>query len=375
MRSRKRLVGALSHRPFAGDRIRDGLRPAAPGGKEELTAAYRDLDQRRYDQAFSEAGAFLEKNPTGPGSAEAVYLQGRIYEARAESAGTAGRADEARSDLTTAANTYLRVLQLSPPPAVEGLAHAGLANAAFYLEDYATAAREWGLAYPLVGQPDARSWILYRVGLCQQRLGQFDLADRSFARVQQEFPGKEPATRAAAHAGQRAFYVRVGAYGSAAAADREVAKVRAKGLAGALRGRRGDGPPGRAGRPLRDVRRGAERASQAERVPRRGRRTVNLHADRPVTPDRSRSGFCPRGESYSGSEESGAGWPGVWGKSVDQSSAAGASAASINSFSSERWQRASRSHADEQSNVIVSPALTRAASSCTFARCLRISVR
>ena len=204
-----------------------GCGPTGPTPKEQLTTAYRDLDQRRYDDAFAAAAAFLSKNPTGPGSAEALYLQGRVYDARAEATGNAGRTDEARAQLTAAANAYLQALHRTPPPPVEGLAHAGLANAAFHLDDYPTAVREWGLAYPLVRQPDAKAWVLFRLGLCQQRLGWFEMADRTFAQVQREFPGDEPAARAGARIGQRAFYVQVGAFASPNNADREIARLRA----------------------------------------------------------------------------------------------------------------------------------------------------
>lgn len=203
-----------------------GCRSADPSPKERLTAAYRDLDGRRYDAAFAEAEAFLKKTPAGPGSAEALYLQGRVYEAKAEESGAAGRPDEARERLTAAANTYLRALQQKPPPAVEGLARAGVANAAFHLEDYATAVREWGTAYPLLTRPDVKAWTLLRVGVCQQRLGWFEMADRTFARVQQEAPGQEPAARAGPRIGLRAFFVQVGVFTSPTNADREIARLR-----------------------------------------------------------------------------------------------------------------------------------------------------
>ena len=49
--------------------------------------------------------------------------------------------------------------------------------------------------------------------------------------------------------------------------------------------------------------------------------------------------------------------------------------ASISSFSSERWQRDSRSQAEEHSSVIVSPARTSSASAAIFARFSRCSSR
>jgi tetratricopeptide (TPR) repeat protein len=198
-----------------------------PSDKERLNAAYLDLEGKRYDRAFAAAEAYLQKSPAGPGSAEALYLQGRVYEARAEAAGTAGQPDEARGQLTSAATAYLRALQLKPSPSVEGLAHAGLANAAFHLDDFATAVREWGLSFPLIARPDAKAEVLYRIGVCQQRLGWFEMADQSFARVQQEYRDQEAAGHAAGLIGQRAFYVQVGVFSSAKNAEKELAELRA----------------------------------------------------------------------------------------------------------------------------------------------------
>src|SRR4051812_405256 len=93
-----------------------GCGPSKPSPQQQLKSAYRDLEQQRYDQAFAEADAFLRQRPSGPGSGEALYLQGRVYEARAEAAGAAGRTEEARGQLTVAANTYLRAMHASPPP-------------------------------------------------------------------------------------------------------------------------------------------------------------------------------------------------------------------------------------------------------------------
>src|SRR4051794_7934719 len=57
-----------------------GCAAPAPSPKEQLTVAYRDLDQRQYDSAYVKADAVLRKQPAGRGSAEALYLQGRVSE-------------------------------------------------------------------------------------------------------------------------------------------------------------------------------------------------------------------------------------------------------------------------------------------------------
>jgi tetratricopeptide (TPR) repeat protein len=200
--------------------------------KQQLTVAYQHLAQKRYDQAYNEADAFLAKSSSGPGAAEAFYLKGRVFEARAESAGQTGIA---REQLTTAANTYLQAISRSPAPSVEGLARAGFANAAFYLEDYATAAREYAAAFPLLPQSESRAWTLYRIGVCHQRMGAFDQADRSFAQLQQSFPKTEAAKRAGYRIGQRSFYLQVGAFTTPATASGEMSRLQRLGYA-AIRG-------------------------------------------------------------------------------------------------------------------------------------------
>lgn len=196
-----------------------------PSSRKQLAFAYAALQQRDYDAAFAQSSEYLARHPDGAGAAEAWIVQGRVHEAKAEQAGAAKRPDDARAQLTAAANAYLRAIGAKPAPAVEGLARSGLANAAFHLDDYTTAVREWGLAFPLVADADAKAWILYRVGVCQQRLGWFDMADRSFTQLRQQYPSADsgqPAARAAQRVGHRAFFVQVGTFDSPANADRVV---------------------------------------------------------------------------------------------------------------------------------------------------------
>ncbi len=117
-------------------------------------------------------------------------------------------------------------MRQSPSPTLEGLARAGLANAAYHLDDYETAVREWTAAYPLLKDREAKAWALYRIGVCQQRRGWFDLADQTFASVTTGYAGLEPAARAAAHSGARAFQVQLGVFESTDAATRAVINAR-----------------------------------------------------------------------------------------------------------------------------------------------------
>jgi len=199
--------------------------------KKTLQAGYDALSAQDYDGAMARSSEFIANNPNGgAGTPDALYLQGRVYEHRAETADAAGRAAEARSDLQDARGTYEHALTLNPSSKIIPLLQAGVANAAYFQEDYFTAMRNWAAAYPGLTQPDAKAWVKYRLGLCQQRLGRFDEADRSFAEVQQQFPHTAPAERASVHQGAKAFYVALGSWADAKSADAIVTTLRGQGF-------------------------------------------------------------------------------------------------------------------------------------------------
>ena len=211
------VAGCMSHKEIEDRKV--------------LQAGYGALGQADYDTALAASDQFLHDNPNGgPGTPEALYLQGRVYEHNASTADAAGRLPEARADLQTARQTYEHALTLSPAPKVAALIHAGVANVAYFQEDYFTAMREWSAAYTDLTQPDAKAWVLYRLGLCQQRLGRFEDADLNFTDVRREYPGTEPAQRAAVRQGARAFYVAIGSYTDSKSADPVLAALRGNGF-------------------------------------------------------------------------------------------------------------------------------------------------
>ena len=199
---------------------------AKPSRKQELAGAYAAFEQRQYDEAIAAAQRVLAEDSVGPGSAEALYLQGRVHEQKAKES---GNTSQAREHLRTARSLYQRALAAKPAQPLEAYLRAGLANSSYFLEDYPTAAREWAAAYPHVNDADAKAWVLYRAGLSEQRQGRFQQADRHFAEVQQLFPGSEQARRAAAHQGAAGFYVQVGTFANNANADHTAGMLKAQG--------------------------------------------------------------------------------------------------------------------------------------------------
>ena len=193
--------------------------------RDELNAGYQSLDQKQYDRAIAQADAFLAKNPTGAGTVEALYLRGRALEAK-----TALNPAEAKSNLQAARAAYVEALSRKPATHLETNIRTSLANVAYFQDDYATALNQFNAALPRIENDDTRSWTIYRVGLCQQRLGQFEQADATFAAVEKEFPGTVPAQRAREHAGARSFYVQLATFKTAANADKASAALRREGV-------------------------------------------------------------------------------------------------------------------------------------------------
>ena len=216
------LLGAAA----AGCSSHDKPGAARPSRRQELAGAYSAFEQRQYDQAIAAADRVLAEDSVGPGSAEALYVKGRVEEQKAKDAGNTA---QAREHLRQARAVYQRALAIKPAQPLESYLRAGLANTSYFLEDYATAAREWAAAYPHINDPDAKAWVLYRAGLSEQRQGRFPQADRHFAEVQQLFPGSEQAKRAATHQGAAGFYVQVGTFGNNANADNTAGMLKAQG--------------------------------------------------------------------------------------------------------------------------------------------------
>jgi len=202
-----------------------GLLAGCPDPSQQtLRRGYDALEAKEYQEAITRADEYLQQKPTGPGSAEALYLRGRGYEEK-----TAANPNEAAANLQAARAAYVDALKMGPPKLLEAYVRTSLANVAYFQDDFPVALQQWTNAYESLDRDDVRAWVLYRIGLSQQRLGQFDSADRTFGKVQQTFPDTTPAVRSREHVGLRAFYVQVGVYSSASSADKASARIRQAG--------------------------------------------------------------------------------------------------------------------------------------------------
>ena len=197
-----------------------------------LDQGYRALENQQYNEAIAKADAALAAAPHGQSSAEALYLKGRGFEGK-NAAGVTE--EEAAANLQSAREAYVKALGENPPQPLNSYIRTSLGNVAYFQDDYQTAISQLTAAYDYLDRDDLKAWALYRTGLSQQRLGQFDQADKSFAAVQQRHPTSVPAQRAREHLGARSFYVQLATFAQPASADKAVADLKKQGVANAAR--------------------------------------------------------------------------------------------------------------------------------------------
>ncbi len=191
-----------------------------------LHQGFLALDEQRYDDAQAAADQYLRDHPAGGDLAGAYYLKGQAIERRPKSSET-----EANTSLQFAEQHYLKALQFPADRSLQGYIQTAMGNCCYWQSDYAAALRYWRQALDLLEDSGYRMLVLYRTGVCRQRLGQWTEADAIFASVQQQAAGTEVAQRAREHQGARAFYVQVAAFRDAASAEKLIATLRAGGVA------------------------------------------------------------------------------------------------------------------------------------------------
>jgi tetratricopeptide (TPR) repeat protein len=211
------------------------IAPMLPGcldvpSRQILNRGYSELSAQQYDPADADANEFLRAHPDGSGVAEAWYLKGRIAEAKALDDTASPTPEDKHEWLERAKEAYVQGLQSGGPTNVRAQLHTGVANVDFHEDDYNGAVREWLASYENIPGEDTKAWVLYQIGRSQQRLGEFDQADKSFARLQRDFPASEAAARSQSRVGINAFHVEVKKYGDLAIAEKAANDLRSKGF-------------------------------------------------------------------------------------------------------------------------------------------------
>jgi tetratricopeptide (TPR) repeat protein len=193
--------------------------------RQELNSGKQALDSGQTDNAIRAADAVISSNDT-PALAEAYYLRGYAIETRPKADNAA-----AAHDFAMARESYSHGLTYDPRPTIAARLHVQLGNVCYYQEDYSAAVPELTTAYALLDSSQPKDLVLYHIGICEQRLGRFDDADRTFQRVQQEYPNCAYAAPARSHQGIRGFYVQLGAYSQSRDVDNAARAIAAAGSA------------------------------------------------------------------------------------------------------------------------------------------------
>lgn len=189
--------------------------------QDSLDAGQVALGGNRYEAAIARANEALEIAP----SAQAYYIRARAEEDRPKPDNNI-----AEADLQKAKSDYQAAIDLHPEAALAARCRVGLANFAFAHEDYAGAVAQWSGAVNGLDQPQWRALALFQMGQAQQRLGQFETADKTFQRIRDEYPDQDVAGRAQALQNVRGFYLQMGIFTNIDDAETAVKKALAAGV-------------------------------------------------------------------------------------------------------------------------------------------------
>jgi hypothetical protein len=198
--------------------------------QQNLDAGFNSLTTARQDDELSDAlgkaDAQLAKEPTGKPAPKALYLRGRALEQRVKQSPA-----QASSDFAAARQAYVDALQQTPGLPLDNFIRASLANVCYWQDDYVTAQQQWTTVAGRFEDEATNAFVLYRIGLCQQRLGNFIAADQTFSKVQEQFAqAVEVGTRAKNHMGFKFFIVQLATFANAQTADATVQQLMRDGV-------------------------------------------------------------------------------------------------------------------------------------------------
>lgn len=201
-------------------------------GTTPVTNALRRADAALASENFTGAIAAADEQLAAPGNtpkarAQALYYKGRAIEDRTKASPAIMTAD-----LVGARSLYEQALAAGAVEPDASIIRSSLANVAYFQDDFTTARGNWMAAQKTLPDKDSRAWAMYRVGLCEQRLGRFAEADKTFEQVTRNYAGTEQAKRAKEHQGAMSFRVQIATFTKVEVADKLIGELKAKGLTG-----------------------------------------------------------------------------------------------------------------------------------------------
>lgn len=171
-----------------------------------------------YDRALSDLTRFINAVPDQPETSEAQYI-------RALSLLKLGRRLDARTE-------FARCAETAADRDVRWRAYTTLGTIDYEDHQWTNAARSYAAALEIAPPADAVPIVLFRLGVCYERIGRWSDAPPAYQRIVDEFPQSSVAEAARRRLELRAshFAVQCGVFSSESNAMNETQRLRAEGL-------------------------------------------------------------------------------------------------------------------------------------------------
>lgn len=191
-----------------------GCEATAPNTHVLLAQGEQAYDAGRLSTATHRLTAFLSEAPARPTAERARYVRGLAY-------ARLGKRALAYSDLEVAAR--------SDVPDVAWRSHAVLGIMRFEDGDWAGAARDLAQATALMPKVPPMDALLFRLGMCHERLGQWSQSLPPYLEIRDRFPRGRYAELAARRLALRAdhFAIQAGVFEARAHADKLARELKA----------------------------------------------------------------------------------------------------------------------------------------------------
>ena len=184
-----------------------------------LATASRQYEQGQYGSAIKALSDFLRREPKGSARCEAHYLRGLCYR------------NQGRHQTVMAIRDFEAAVAGGCRGRVVGLAHTALGHTYFEggEKPIQKALHHYQQALAALDQSPPQDAVLYRLGVCFQRRGDWAKADEYLRRCSQDFGKSEFAEKSQRRMGARNFRLQVGAYANLTHARKKIGQLNRSG--------------------------------------------------------------------------------------------------------------------------------------------------
>ena len=194
-----------------------GCAAVPPPGTAHLQSGYQAYQQGQYLNAENIARAYIAADTTGKNLSEAYYL--------------AAIAEEHQDELALAAQDYQAAIHHSQRPDLQGKSYKALGDLSYVQARFNRAVTNYknSLTIDPSATPDPR--MLYRLGIALQNTGHWNDSRQYLDQLIAGFPNSQLAKSALQRLTMNHFTLQFGAWNNPAAAWRQVAGLKARGMA------------------------------------------------------------------------------------------------------------------------------------------------